>query len=172
MPFLFSTIINLCRCKCKEDDVRNLICPISTLRVNENVVRVTASLVVALVALYVYSGNLLFILLLGIDFTIRAFTSLKVSPLSWLAIQLNNLLRLPVLLTDKAKKIFAARVGVLFTLAMLVFFFVHPPTSIALGLVLMAFALLEAVFNICVGCLVYTYFVFPLLNPVPVKPNA
>jgi hypothetical protein len=152
--------------------MRNLICPISPMRVNENVARVTASLVVAVVTLYVYSGNILFILLLGLDFAIRAFTSLKVSPLSWLAIQINKLLRLPVMLTGKAKKIFAARVGALFALAMLVFFFVHPPTSIALGLVLMAFALLEAAFNICVGCLVYTYLVFPMLNPVPVKPHA
>lgn len=152
--------------------MRNLICPISTLRINENVARVTASLVVVLVALYVYSGNILFILLLGLDFTIRAFTSMKFSLLSWLAIQINRQLRLPVMLTDKAKKIFAARVGVLFTLAMLIFFFVHPPTSIALGLVLMVFALLEAVFNICVGCLVYTYFVFPLLNSVPIKSDS
>lgn len=152
--------------------MRNLICPISPFRVNENVVRVTAALVVAVVALYAYSGNILFILLLGIDFTIRAFTNLKVSPLSWLALQINKQLHLPVVLTDKAKKIFAARVGFLFTLAMLVLFFVHPPSSIVVGLVLMAFALLEAVLNICVGCLVYTYFVFPMFNPMRDKPHA
>jgi hypothetical protein len=145
--------------------MRNLICPISPFRVNENVARVTAALVVVMVALYVYSGNPLFILFLALDFALRAFTDLKVSPLSWLAIQISKRLQLPELLTDKAKKIFAARVGFLFALAMLALFFVNPLSSIVVGLVLVVFALLEAVLNICVGCLVYTYFVFPIFNP-------
>ncbi len=34
----------------------------------------------------------------------------------------------------------------------------------AIGLVLMSFALLETVFDFCVGCIVYTSVVFPLLG--------
>jgi hypothetical protein len=144
--------------------LKNLICPISPLRINENVARVTALLVAALVVLYAFTHNVYIVLFLIVDFYIRGFTSLKVSPLSWLAIQINKGLQLPVILTDKAKKIFAARVGFLFSLAILILFYIHPLSSVLVGLVLTGFALLEGVLNICVGCLVYTYFVFPLFK--------
>jgi hypothetical protein len=143
----------------------SLICPISSQRVNENVVRVTALLIVLLAVLYALTRSPLIVLLLAVDFYIRAFTSLKYSPLSWVAVQVNRGLNLPVHLTDKAKKVFAARVGLLFAVAMLALFFVYPAGSVALGLVLATFALLECAFNICVGCLVYTYVVFPTLQP-------
>jgi hypothetical protein len=138
------------------------------LRVNENVVRVTALLIAVLVVLYAFTTSPFLVLFLLVDFTIRAFTNLQYSPLSWLAAQINRRLGLPVILTDKAKKIFSARVGVLFTLVILILSFVSPQSSIVVGLILMGFALLESLFNICVGCLVYTYFVFPMYN----KPSA
>ena len=145
--------------------MRSLICPISPLRVNENVVRVTALLIVTLTLLYVVTGSPLIVLLLAVDFYIRAFTTLRYSPLSWTAHQVNRWLKLPAHMTDKAKKIFAARVGFLFAVAILGLSFVHVPSSIALSLVLVVFATLECVFNICVGCLVYTYLIFPTLQP-------
>jgi hypothetical protein len=144
--------------------MRNLICPISPLRVNENVVRVTALLIALLALLYVFTASPLIVLLLMVDFYIRGFTELKYSPLSWLAAQIRTGLQLPEVMTDKAKKIFSARVGFLFTVAILVLYFVNPLSSVIVALVLMSFALLESVFNLCVGCLVYTYFVFPLYH--------
>jgi hypothetical protein len=145
--------------------MRNLICPISPLRVNENVVRVTALLIALLVVLYIFTSSPLIILLLIVDFYIRGFTHLKYSPLSWLAAQIRTGFHLPEVMTDKAKKIFSARVGFLFSLAILVLYYVHPLSSVIVAVVLMGFALLESIFNICVGCLVYTYFVFPLYHP-------
>lgn len=145
--------------------VKNLICPVSTARANEKVVRLTALLVVLLVGLYIYTGSILFLLLLVVDFAIRAFTNLPYSPLSWTASRIAHLLQLSPVQIDKAPKIFAARVGLLFTLAMLVLFFVNPLISSLVGAVLIVFALLEAVLNLCVGCLVYTYLVFPLFKP-------
>jgi hypothetical protein len=147
-----------------EIPVRSIICPISPLRVNENVARVTASLIAALVAVYAFTTNPIIVLFLLVDFYVRGFTDLKYSPLSWLAVQINKGLKLPVIMTDKAKKIFAARVGLLFSALILVLYFVSPPSSILVGLVLITFASLEGIFNICVGCLVYTYFVFPMYH--------
>ena len=111
------------------------------------------------------TGSPLIVLLLAVDFYIRAFTTLRYSPLSWTAHQVNRWLKLPAHMTDKAKKIFGARVGFLFAVAILGLSFVHVPSSIALSLVLVVFATLECVFNICVGCLVYTYLIFPTLQP-------
>ncbi|MFN8495606.1 MAG: DUF4395 domain-containing protein [Caldilineaceae bacterium] len=144
---------------------QNLVCPISPLRVNENVVRLTASGVALLVVLYLYTSRPYLILVLLLDFSIRAFTPLKYSPLSWLATQLAQRLALPEIKIDKAPKIFAARVGFLFSVAILLLFFIHPLSSLVVSVVLLGFALLEAVFNICAGCLVYSYVVFPFFKP-------
>jgi hypothetical protein len=145
--------------------MKNLICPISTQRVDENVVRTVALMVAVLTGLYVYSGNLYLMLLLLVDFYLRAFTELPYSPLRWLAAQIVRRLGLAGASIDKAPKIFAARVGFLFAVAILLLAFVSPVISALLSLVLVAFALLEALFNICVGCLVYSYVIFPLFNP-------
>ena len=144
--------------------LQNLVCPISPLRVNENVVRLVAALVILLVSLYIYTGSPYIILLLIVDFYIRAFTAFKFSPLSWTANQISALSGLREIRIDKAPKIFAARVGLLFTLAILLLFYIHPPSSIVVAFVLIGFAALEAVFNICVGCWVYSYLVFPLFK--------
>lgn len=145
--------------------MNGLICPISNLRINENVARVTAFLIALLVASYIIFPNPYILLFLGVDFYIRAFTDRKYSPLSWLVVRINNIFKWQPHITDKAKKIFAARVGFLFTVAILITFFVSPLTSVILSVILIAFALLESLFNVCVGCLVYTYFVFPYFGP-------
>lgn len=141
--------------------MRGLICPISPLRMNENVARITAFLIASLVILYMVTLSPYIPLFLIADFYIRGFTTLKYSPLSWLAATISNALKLPVIMTGKAKKIFSARVGFLFTLAIVILFYVNPLSSIVVGGILVIFALLESLLNICVGCLVYTYFVFP-----------
>lgn len=145
--------------------LQNLVCPISSLRVNENVVRLVAVLVILLVVLYLYTGTPAFILLLLADFYIRAFTNLKVSPLSWTAKQISTWSGRQEILIDKAPKIFAARVGFLFSLAILLLFFIHLPSSVVVSFVLIGFAALESFFNICVGCLVYSYLVLPIFKP-------
>ena len=144
--------------------LQNLVCPISPLRVNENVVRLVAALVILLVSLYIYTGSPYIILLLLADFYIRAFTALKFSPLSWTAKQISMLSGLREISIDKAPKIFAARVGLLFALAIFLLGYIHPPSSIVVAFVLIGFAALEAFFNICVGCWVYSYLVFPLFK--------
>jgi hypothetical protein len=148
-----------------EIKMRGLICPISFQRVNENVVRSTALMIALLGILYIVTASPYIILLLSVDFYIRAFTTLKYSPLSWLSTQINHWLNLPVIMTDKAKKVFSARIGFLFTLAILIFYFLHPLSSLVVTAILISFALLESLLNICVGCMVYTYFVFPFFNP-------
>src|SRR5690349_4167618 len=109
-----------------------------------------------MIALYAITGSIVFVIVLLIDFFIRGFTQLRYSPLSWLASRIVGLTKLPEIKIDKAPKIFAARVGFLFALAATLVFFMSPTASLVIALILMGFALLEAVFNFCVGCLVYT----------------
>jgi hypothetical protein len=144
--------------------MKSLICPVSPLRVNENTARITGLVMATMIALYVVTGSIVFVIAIALDYAIRAFTRLKYSPASWLAAQLVRVTKLPEITIDKAPKIFAARVGFLFALASALLFFISPIASLVVALTLMSFALLESVFNLCVGCLVYTYLVFPLFH--------
>jgi hypothetical protein len=144
--------------------MKSLICPVSPQRVNRNVVRITGFFMATMIALYAFTGNIYFVAAIVVDYGIRAFTPMAYSPFSWLAQQLAAVLRLPLHYQDKAPKIFAARVGFLFALATVVLYPIYPVASLVVGLTLMGFALLEALVDLCVGCLVYTYIVWPLLG--------
>ena len=144
--------------------MKTLICPISTQRISRHVVRLTGLMMASMIALYLLTGNITFILAIVIDYFIRAFTKLPYSPFSWVAMQIVRQAGWPPKQIDKAPKIFAARVGWLFAVATAVLYFIYPPASIIVGTTLMAFALLESVLDFCVGCIVYTYIVLPLVG--------
>lgn len=144
--------------------MKSLICPVSPLRINRTVVRLTGFCMAAMIGLYVWTGNIYFIVAIVVDYGVRAWTPLPYSPVSWLSHQVATALTLPAHPQDKAPKIFAARVGFLFALATLLLYWVNPMASTVIGLTLMIFALLEALADLCVGCLVYTYVVWPLLG--------
>jgi hypothetical protein len=142
--------------------VKTLLCPVSSLRVGETTARLTGLLAAMLISLYLLTGAGAIMLALAIDYAVRASTRWRSSPLSWLAARLVRLLRLPDRLIDKAPKLFAARIGLLFALGSGLLTLLHSPTALMVALTLMGFALLEAVLNICVGCLAYTYAMLPL----------
>ncbi len=144
---------------------KQMICPISEERMDENRVRVTALGVIMTMGGFFITGNVIFPALLVVDFFIRAFTNLKYSPLSWLSHLFVKSFGTQPVWIDKAPKVFAARIGFLLTFI----------TSVAvmLGLPLLAyvtsatlviFAFLECGINFCAGCWVYTYVVYPLVR--------
>lgn len=145
--------------------MKNLVCPISDQRVNEQVTRFNAFFAIAIITTaFVLNSIFLFAFLLA-DFFIRGFTELKFSPVSYASHYLSNALSLPVKMIDKAPKVFAARLGFVMTLliASLFFFGLHT-ASIIVGGVLIFFASLEFFFAICVGCMIYTYLVLPFFK--------
>lgn len=143
--------------------MKNIICPVSDKRVNESVVRLTALMIVFLTGLFLIVPNPFIPLYLIFDFYIRAFTKSKFSPLSWFASQLVIFFKLPKHMIDKAPKIFAARIGLVFSIFMLAFtLFSLTNVAIVIASVLVLFAFLECGINFCAGCWVYTYIVLPL----------
>lgn len=144
--------------------MKSLICPISTSQIDRSVVRITGFLMAVMIALYAFTGSIYFVMAITIDYFVRAFTSLQHSPFSWSACQVARLFKLPEEQIDKAPKVFAARVGFLFALATVILYFIHPASSLIVSLLLMSFALLESVFDFCVGCVVYTHLVFPIFG--------
>lgn len=142
--------------------MKNLVCPISEQRVNEQVTRLNAMFAIGIVILaFVMNSVALFVFMMA-DFFIRAFTDLKFSPISFVSHSLSNALNLPVKMIDKAPKVFAARLGFLMTTVISALFVLNLSlASIFISGFLIFFASLEFVFAICVGCLIYTYAVLP-----------
>lgn len=142
--------------------MKNIVCPISDQRVNEQVTRLNAMFTIGIIVLaFVLNSVSLFIFLMA-DFFIRAFTEIKFSPISFASHSLSNTLNLPVRLIDKAPKIFAARLGFLMTTVIAgLFIFSFKITSVIVAAVLIFFASLEFFFAICAGCLIYNYLILP-----------
>ncbi len=142
--------------------MNSLICPVSKDRVNKNIIRMTGFMVALTVVLYVITKQPLIIGFLALDFIIRAFSIFKFSPISLIACGINIAFKVKPKLTDKAPKLFAARVGVLFTSVSFLLYFVSIPASLIVASILVVFALMESLFDFCVGCVVYTYVVLPI----------
>ncbi|MBL7967692.1 MAG: DUF4395 domain-containing protein [Prolixibacteraceae bacterium] len=142
--------------------MKNIVCPISDQRVNEQVTRFNALFAIGTIVLAFVSNSVLIFLFLMADFFIRAFTEIKFSPISYASHYLSNALNLPVKLIDKAPKVFAARLGFLMTAIIAGLFALNlSVASLVVAGILVFFASLEFLFAICVGCMIYTYLILP-----------
>jgi hypothetical protein len=142
----------------------NLVCPVSAERGRQDVVRLTAFGVALLAAAYLLTRVVWIPIFLLADFLARASGRRAWSPLGRLAHALVARSGRASVAIDLAPKQFAARVGTLFALGMTVTHAAAPTAALALAGVLTAFALLESVGNVCVGCLVYSYVMMPLVR--------
>lgn len=142
--------------------MKNLVCPISDQRVNEQVTRLNAMFTIGIIVIAFLLNSLFLFIFLMADFFIRAFTNIKFSPIGYASHSLSNALNLPVKMIDKAPKIFAARLGFIMTTALAALYALSFNLgSVIVASVLIFFASLELFFAICVGCLIYTYLVLP-----------
>ncbi len=144
----------------------DITCPVSEQRVDENATRVGAFLVIVIAVVALYTGVYWLSILLAVDFAIRAFTNEGTfSPIKQVSKLVSTQLNLPKKPIDAAPKKFAAGVGFAFAISIAVAqFFLFANTAYAIGSVLLVCALLESFFAYCVGCVVYTYLVLPLLK--------
>jgi len=142
--------------------MKNLVCPISDQRVNEQVTRLNAMFTIGIIVLaFVLNSASLFIFLMA-DFFIRAFTEIKFSPINFASHYMSHTMNLPIRMIDKAPKVFAARLGFLMTTVIAgLFIFSFKTASVVVAGILIFFASLEFLLAVCVGCLIYTYLVLP-----------
>ena len=142
--------------------MKQIVCPISDERINEHVTRLNAFFgVLIVVAGFVFNSVIFFLFLLA-DFYIRAFTKVKFSPISYISISMANAFNLDNKSTDKAPKIFAARLGFLMTLTIIfLFLFELKTAALVVGGILAFFATLEFALAVCMGCIMYTYLILP-----------
>lgn len=142
--------------------MRQLVCPISKDKVNERITRINALIGILLLVMGFVMNSSIFLLALMADFFIRAFTQVKYSPVSFVSDSLSNVLKLKEKPTSKAPKIFAARLGFVMMLVITGLFLAQLLTAaIVVASILVFFAALELTMGICVGCIIYTYFILP-----------
>ena len=143
----------------------NIICPVSNERVNSRVSRLTVFLQVIALTYYILTLNEITLYLVTIDCGMRAIGKNNYSLLCILASFIIKLFGSNSKMTGKAPKVFASRLGFICGLTGSIFIaFQMPIQSIAVIGMWTFLAILDSVFNFCVGCLIYNYIVFPFYN--------
>ncbi|MGC9356097.1 MAG: DUF4395 family protein, partial [Mariniphaga sp.] len=95
------------------------ICPISDKKINERVARVNGAFTVLLLLLFGFTGQWLIPAFLVVDFFIRSGNLSRFSPLGYSSRNIIKLLSVEELLINAGPKIFAARVGLVFSAVIL-----------------------------------------------------
>ncbi len=132
------------------------ICPISSIQIDTNLVRINTFLVALLASLYLYFHLTIIAMLLFLDFSIRVFGSAKYSYLFTFAKLIQKIFKIKEQKTDAAPKRFAAFFGLIFSFVIFIAsFFGLSKVAFTTTIVLLICALLEAVFNYCLGCQIY-----------------
>lgn len=142
-----------------------IICPVSSEKIDSNVSRLTVFINVVSLAAFLLTLNPVFGYIVAIDYFIRAFLSGKYSPLRFISLQTIKALRLTEKPINIAQKIFASRLGFLCILASVVL--LHLQFILAayiVGGMLLVLAIADSVFDLCVGCLIYNYIVYPFYS--------
>jgi len=136
-------------------------CPISSNRVDANLVRVSAFFVASLAVAFLISGNVAFLVILFLDFAIRFARKQKFSLIYLMSQYILNKLNLEKRPCDEAPKRFALTLGLVISFLML-FFYLTSLTYItyALSTILIICAVLEVAFEYCIGCEIYKYLQF------------
>jgi len=143
----------------------NIICPISSEKVDSHVSRITVFINDALMIAFLFSLQPILIYIVTIDYGIRSMGYNQYSPICFIASFLVRLIGIQPKMTNKAPKIFASRLGfICATLGSLFVTINMPMASILIIGLFVVLATLDSVFDLCVGCMIYNYFVFPFYH--------
>jgi len=131
-------------------------CPISTRRVDSNMVRVISFQVALFAMIFLVSQESFFALVLVFDFFMRAIRQSSFSPFQIIGTFVLKGWGIAPKLCDESPKRFALYMG-LVTSLFIVIFYVAGFTTVAtvLAVILLICALLETLFDFCIGCKIY-----------------
>jgi|AntAceMinimDraft_4_1070372.scaffolds.fasta_scaffold33100_4 hypothetical protein len=150
--------------------ITTLVCPISKEKIDSYLSRITVFFNVLLMLIFIITLNPVFVIVVVVDYFIRAFLSIRLSPVRFFAKFIRTLIGLKPKYINLAPKIFAARLGFIFSFSALIAFATgYSFISIIIAAFLMTLSTLDSVFDFCLGCLVYNYLVFPFFNKQQVK---
>jgi len=129
------------------------VCPTSLDHVNKNLIKAYSSIVLIVLMYTLFTGHYWAMYLISLDFLIRVFAGIKYSPLcNFLTASLKITPLKPVLVNAASKKI-AAKVGLIFALAVSIFHLMgfELLSDIFIGMFAIAISL-DLFFNYCLAC--------------------
>jgi hypothetical protein len=134
------------------------ICPISDKKINERVARINAIFTVLLLVVFAFTRQWFIPGFLAIDFLMRSGNLSRYSPIGFSSRNIIQLLSLEELLINAGPKIFAARIGLVFSVVILLATLIGLiTTALVFATILGIFSFLEAAFGICVACKLYPF---------------
>lgn len=131
-------------------------CPISTKRVDSNMVRVISFQVALFSVLFLITHESFFALVLLFDFTMRALRQTNFSPFQIVGKFVISGWGIAPKLCDESPKRFALFLGLITSLFLVAFYLAGFTTfATAIAVILLICALLETLFDFCIGCKIY-----------------
>jgi len=131
-------------------------CPISTRKINSKIVRFISAQVAIFALALAITEEPIFAFILCIDFVARFFRFQKFSPFFILGQFMSKILSLKPLFTDEAPKRFALVMGLIMSFILLVTYgFGFYDFGLVVAFIIFVCALLETLFDYCVGCKIY-----------------
>jgi len=129
---------------------------VSQVTTNGSKIRLIALFVLISTVVYILTKLIYISVFLVIDFALRAFDLGKYSPLAIVSESLVKTLKLPFKQVYLPPKRFAARIGLLFSITILILQLISI-NNIAVSITLAFCATLESFFGFCAGCYVFSY---------------
>lgn len=145
-------------------DMKSLVCPVSFREINENASRFSVFILAVAIGLFLLTGNVYFMIGVAVDYSFRIFENIKYSPLTFITDKIFKLPFMHIKKVNKGPKVFASRMGFIFAIISVAFFYFMPEVSIIFAAILLICTFLDAIFNICFGCLIYHYLIYPFYN--------
>jgi len=129
--------------------------------VDNNASSIVAYQVILITVFGIHFQQQWLLILLALDFFLRV-TGLLISPLYFVAKKVTGFLYFEKKEVFGAPKRFAAMLGL--TMTILIAFFYDSQIGLFLGIILIALAALESVFQVCIGCYIYNFVIVPIQN--------
>lgn len=131
-------------------------CPISTRRVDSNMVRIISFQVALFTMIFLVSQESFFVLLILFDFFMRAIRQSNFSPFQIVGTFVLKGWGIAPKLCDESPKRFALYLGLVTSLFVVIFYVAGFTTFAAwIAIILLICALLETLFDFCIGCKIY-----------------
>jgi len=131
-------------------------CPISFRQIDGTIVRINAFSASLILLAYLFTDQIAFVYILGLDLIIRLFINKKLSPINQIGKLIKMLIRAKTQNTDAGAKRLAAYFALGFSFSIIGLHSLGLGYEAkALSAMFILFASLEFVFNFCVGCKIY-----------------
>ncbi len=134
------------------------LCPISDKKINESVARLNATFTVVFLIFFLLTSNVYIVAFLLVDFFLRSAELSSFSPIAIASKYFVNVLKIKAKPVNAGPKIFAARIGVVFNIAVLLSAISGlNALTLTFTTVFGVCAFLEASIGFCVACQIYPF---------------